>query len=119
MAKTRAQKAAAAKARRNAAKAARTTAAGQTAGTVAKGGVRRVRATAPGFYDNKRLREGDVFTIKSASEFSSKWMVYVDKNTPEKITTGAEELQRKHDEVLNDKLAEKGATGGANPLGAE
>lgn len=82
-------------------------------------GPRRVRAIALGFHDNKRRREGNVFTIANAGEFSPKWMVYVDQSTPEKTTTGQQELQQKHDELLGERLASKGGTGGANPLGAE
>lgn len=78
----------------------------------------RVRATAPGYYDNVRRREGNVFTIQNDREFSSKWMERVSRNTPEHTTTGQEEINRQHDEVLGDKLKNK-ATGGANPLGAE
>lgn len=80
---------------------------------------RRVRAIALGFHDQKRRREGNVFTIANAGEFSAKWMVYVDPSTPEKTTTGQQELQQKHDELLGERLASKGGTGGANPLGAE
>ena len=39
----------------------------------------RVQATAPGYYDLKRRKEGDEFTIKSEKEFSDKWMEPVDK----------------------------------------
>ena len=78
----------------------------------------KVRAIAPGYYDLVRRRDGDVFTIKNQQEFSSKWMVRVPASTPDKVTTGQEEINRQHDEVLSDKLKTK-ATGGANPLGAE
>jgi hypothetical protein len=47
----------------------------------------KVRATQTGFYDNLRRRVGDVFTIQSEQEFSSRWMVRVDPSTPEKVTT--------------------------------
>jgi hypothetical protein len=83
-----------------------------------KGGPFKVRATQPGFYDNIRRREGNVFTIQNEGEFSTVWMERVSKSTPEKTTTGQEEINRQHDEVLSDKLAGK-ATSGANPLGAE
>jgi hypothetical protein len=79
----------------------------------------KVRATQPGYYDNVTRREGDVFMCANEQAFSSKWMERVSPRTPEKVTTGQEELNRKHDELLSDKLERKGATGGANPLGAD
>jgi hypothetical protein len=82
------------------------------------GGPIKVRALQAGYYDNVRRREGDVFVIQHSGEFSSKWMERVGKNTPEKVTTGQEQINAEHDKVLNEKLAGK-ATGGANPLGAE
>lgn len=96
---------------------------GAPAGTVSTklartGGGFKVRATAMGYYDNERRREGDVFTIQHGGEFSSKWMERVGAGTPEQRTTGQESINRQHDELLSGKLADK-ATGGANPLGAE
>lgn len=74
----------------------------------------KVRATRMGYYDDKRRRTGDVFTIrppykvvdddtgkeKTIDEFSRKWMVRVDGKTPERITTGKEDLKRQHDEAI-------------------
>lgn len=77
----------------------------------AKGPI-RVRATQTGLYDNKRRREGDVFTIAGPEAFSAKWMEQVSKNTPEKITTGQQVVDGAHSDKMN-------ATGGANPLGAD
>jgi hypothetical protein len=73
---------------------------------------RRVRATQVGYYDEKRRRVGDVFTLKQDKDFSQTWMEEVDPHTPEKITTGAEVLRQQHDEILAGK-----ATGDANVLG--
>jgi hypothetical protein len=64
-------------------------------------GPRKVRALKMGYYDHVRRREGDVFILNDpANEFSSKWMEYVDARTPTKVTTGAEDLRKKHDEIL-------------------
>lgn len=38
----------------------------------------RVKAIQLGYYDNKRVREGQEFEIKSEKEFSHKWMVKLD-----------------------------------------
>lgn len=59
----------------------------------------RVRATKSGYHDLIRRREGDVFTVHE-SVFSSKWMERVPAATPERVTTGNEELRRQHDETV-------------------
>lgn len=83
-------------------------------------GPRRVRATRLGYYDNKRRREGNVFTIQSSQEFSDAWMEYVDKRTPESITTGQQQIDEARAEILGERFeAKRGATGGENPLGAD
>lgn len=74
----------------------------------------RVMATAPGYYDNKRRRTGDVFTIRGAAAFSSKWMQAVSDRTPEKITTGAQVLREQHDLAKSGILAKPTAP---DPLG--
>jgi hypothetical protein len=81
---------------------------------LAPGGGIRVQATQLGYYDDKRRRIGDVFTIGSMKEFSHKWMVIVDPSTPERITTGQEELRRQHDAIVQAK-AEGGGIGPDNP----
>lgn len=79
----------------------------------------KVTADRVGYYDNKRRREGDVFTIANKAELGS-WMRVVDAATPEKLTTGQQEIHKAHDVAVNEMLAAKAAgTGGANPLGAE
>lgn len=77
----------------------------------------KVRATQLGYYDDKRRRIGDVFTIslrRNAKgqfvEFSDKWMTRVRDDTPESLTTGRQELRKQHDEILAGKQ-------GARPLG--
>lgn len=73
----------------------------------ARGGVTprvKVRALRMGFYDHKRRRVGDVFALKETKHFSRKWMVRVDPETPDKITTGQEELRQKHDEILGARM---------------
>jgi len=71
----------------------------------------KVRATQVGYYGEARRRVGDVFTLEDPKHFSAKWMERVDASTPEKITTGNEDLRRQHDEML-------GRTGG-KPTGAQ
>ena len=75
----------------------------------------KVRATQTGFYGERRLREGDVFTINGEHEFSKNWMERVDARVPEKVTTGNEHLRKQHDELRAEKA---GATGSSDPLGA-
>lgn len=71
---------------------------------------KRVVATKLGYYNHKRTRPGDVFTIVDGQPFSARWMAFVDKRTPEKITTGMDAIQRHHDEVLEARR-----TGGPMP----
>lgn len=59
------------------------------------------------YYDHARRREGDVFTIRER-DFSKRSMRRVDPSTPERITTGAEDLRKKHDEILGGRLTERG-----------
>lgn len=90
----------------------------------------KVRALKLGYYDDKRRRVGDVFLIRApyktvavdqetgkavedektgkakvitVDEFSRRWMEKVPKSTPERTTTGKEELRRKHDEILGSR----------------
>lgn len=85
----------------------------------------RVRATRLGYYGDMRRREGDVFTIADESLFSEKWMERVTAKTPESTTTGAQELQRRHREIIDERTADRTAgssdaakaTGDANVLG--
>jgi len=42
-------------------------------------------------------------TLSAEEQFSSKWMVRVDARTPEQITSGQQELRKKHDELLASK----------------
>jgi len=76
--------------------------------STSSGPVRRVRATMLGYYNNIRRREGDVFTLDRAHDFSGRWMERVDAAVPEKITTGAQELRRKHDEELAGRAPASG-----------
>jgi hypothetical protein len=64
----------------------------------------KVQATKMGFYDHKRRRRGDVFSLKDPKHFSRKWMTKVGAETPDKITTGQEELRQKHDEILGARM---------------
>lgn len=93
--------------------------------TVAAGGI-KVRATKVCYYDDKRRRVGDVFTIQNEKEFSSRYMEKVHPRTPERITTGAQVLQQQHDEILagkavenNPELGRTRATGDEDALGED
>lgn len=106
----------------------------------------KVRATAPGYYDEKYYRIGDVFTIDGTprapleadapkeakarakqregkpAAFSDKWMELVDPRTPEQITSHNAALRQQHDETQQARGASGGPpidnpTGDANPLG--
>lgn len=88
--------------------------------SAAKGGPIRVRATRIGFYDLIRRREGDVFTIANEQAFSENWMERVSANTPEKVTSGTDDLRRKHAELQAEKTPQgqkpSDATGDAHVL---
>src|SRR5574341_287888 len=72
----------------------------------------KVRALHMGYYDEKRLREGDVFiyTLGPKETKLPKWVEPVDPRTPENITTGKQELRRKHDEILASRMPASGTT---------
>lgn len=82
----------------------------------------RVQATAVGFVDNARRREGDVFDVHEA-EFSDRWMVRVTEDTPERITGPAAALRKIHDDAMPGKLAKTAAAkieaGDTDPLGSK
>jgi hypothetical protein len=80
-----------------------------------RGGI-RVRALKLGYYDDARRREGDVFTIRNEKEFSRLWMERVPFDTPERVTTGNEELRRMHDETIR---ARHSGAPPDNPTGSE
>jgi len=65
----------------------------------------KVRATAMGYFNDERKRPGDVFTLKYAHQFSHKWMERADARTPERTTTGQQELRRAHDETLKQRAS--------------
>ena len=65
----------------------------------------RVRATQDGYYDHVLRRDGDVFTIKSETEFSTRWMERVPMTTPESVTGSNAELARQHDTIMRDRAA--------------
>lgn len=60
----------------------------------------KVRALKLGFYNNLRRREGDVFVLRDSNQFSQKWMVQVPNATPNRVTTGNQDLKRQHDETI-------------------
>lgn len=68
----------------------------------------KVRATQLGFYGHIRRRVDDVFTCVRPQDFSEKWMERVSVNTPERVTTGRQALQRQHDEILSGKTPAMG-----------
>lgn len=67
----------------------------------------KVMATKVCYYDDKRRRVGDVFTIQNDAEFSSKYMERVADETPERITTGAEVLKQEHEVIKHNKAVEQ------------
>jgi SpoVK/Ycf46/Vps4 family AAA+-type ATPase len=67
----------------------------------------KVRAIRPGYYGERRLREGDVFLIADEQAFAAIWMERVDPMTPERITTGQQMLQRDHDETLAERAGHR------------
>lgn len=85
------------------------------------GGRIKVQATKVCYYDDKRRRIGDVFSISNeqfpagharagqVKEFSSKYMDIVDVRTPERITTGAQILRQEHDVILGQKSQDANA----------
>ena len=79
----------------------------------------RVRAIRMGYYDHIRRRVGDVFMVPQAV-FSKKWMEMVSSGTPERMTTGQEQLRRDHDEILGGRspgmLTEEEPNADQNPL---
>jgi hypothetical protein len=80
---------------------------------------RKVRATAPCYYNDESKRTGDVFCIRppytidgiTYDEFS-KAMEDVDEDTPEHTTTGKEQLRKEHDEIMASRRPQ-----GMNVLG--
>jgi hypothetical protein len=100
----------------------------------------RVRATRLGYYDHKRRREGDVFTLRPVvgkklekttpggvgklvphtftveEQFSEYWMEVVASSTPEHTTSAPEDLRRKHEEILQARRP--GDDVNPDPLGA-
>jgi hypothetical protein len=100
--------------------------ASQTA--AARPGVKfKVRALRMGYYDHIRRREGDVFlyTMGPKETKLPSWVERVSDRTPERVTTGVQELRQKHDEILQSRMPSQGtplvndqlADGEQNPLG--
>lgn len=87
----------------------------------------KVQAIATGYYNDARRRVGDVFHINHPDDFSERWMQRVDADTPEKITTGQQELSKANQEQLAARrggaavgtVGGPGPTGAGNPLGVE
>ena len=67
---------------------------------------RKVKATRLGYYNERRMKAGDVFAIDYPREFSKSWMVYVDAPHPEREEDAAEayaEYQRANAEAQEPK----------------
>ena len=60
----------------------------------------RVRATRQVYYEHKRRREGDVFTLAKVEDFNAKCHVWVNDDTPERQTRIRETLNARHQQVL-------------------
>lgn len=81
---------------------------------------RKVRATGDGYYDHRYLRRGDVFIIHDPKHFSTRWMEDVDPQTPEKITSSGEALDRERRDTLASRAATAGLSADVDhPTGAE
>lgn len=80
----------------------------------------RVRATKTGYIHDARQREGDVFDV-TKQEFSEKWMEVVDGSTPPKTTSNKAALKRHHDETLAARVgnAKEAKTASAKSSGDE
>lgn len=63
----------------------------------------RVEAIQVGYFDHGRRRIGDVFSIHTEQEFSSRWMRKVASNTPPRETRPNEAISREHDAILGGK----------------
>lgn len=83
----------------------------------------RVQAFRMGYYNEIRRRVGDVFTLHQPDHFSTKWMRFVDANTPEHITTGQQELRKAHQQEVDARRSAStvvaSPTGSMNPLGSD
>ena len=75
----------------------------------------KVRATAVCYYDDKRRRIGDVFTLLDPKHFSETYMERVDPATPDHITTGQEVLRQEHDAIVGATV--KTRVSDSTPLG--
>ena len=54
----------------------------------------KVQAIQLGYYDNRRRRVGEVFSIKDEVEFSSKWMKKVDEDKPVEKAVATDESRK-------------------------
>lgn len=61
-------------------------------------GPTRVRAKSMGFFNLKRRRVGDVFTVPG-EKFDDTWMEEVPADTPERLTVGQEQLLAEHQRI--------------------
>lgn len=87
----------------------------------------KVRALRMGYYDHVRRRVDDVFiyTMGPRETRLPSWVERVAQSTPERVTTGVQELREKHDEILRDRMPASGTPlvndelteGEKNPLG--
>ena len=78
-----------------------------------------VRAIRMGYYNHERIRDGDTFMLLQESDFSDTWMEKA-PGAQRKITTGTQELKKKHDELLaasnQSPLPEPTSTGDTDVL---
>ncbi len=68
-----------------------------------KGKRTKVRATRTGYYNEQRYREGDVFIF--AGEKLPSWVESVAASTPERVTTGQEQINTELEQVRADRLS--------------
>lgn len=62
--------------------------------------VMKVQATQTGYYGEMRRRPGDVFWLTDNEHFSDTWMRQVSSRTPERVTTGQQQIRKEHDERI-------------------
>jgi hypothetical protein len=64
----------------------------------------KVEATQTGFYSMKRRRAGE---LESPKHYSTRWMRWVDPETPERISSSADALAQRRKEIKEEKHAER------------
>ncbi len=72
----------------------------------------KVRATAPGFYDNTQREKGDVFYVAREQDFSNKWMERADDA---QVGRAPGTVQRQTSDLENDRARAHSSGGPLDP----